>query len=96
MILYYFLWWLIWTAERLPNSFDSNPKADPKNPDPANLRAYAKDITEIYFFLAIDLFANALIIVMSDINWAPHSFVLILYSVVQVIHIYYYFESTML
>ena len=41
MIFYYFLWWLIWTAERLPNSFDSNPKADPHNPDPTNLRMYA-------------------------------------------------------
>jgi hypothetical protein len=96
MIFYYFLWWLIWTAERLPNSFDSKPASDPNNPDPDNLRTYAKDLTEIYFFLAIDLFANALIIVTSDINWVPHSIILILYSVVQVIHIYYYFESTML
>ena len=34
MILYYFLWWLIWTAERLPNSFDAKPKEDKRNLDP--------------------------------------------------------------
>ena len=36
MIFYYFLWWLIWTAERLPNSFDSKPKNDPNDPDLEN------------------------------------------------------------
>ena len=34
MIFYYFLWWLIWTAERLPNSFDSVPEEDKSNLDP--------------------------------------------------------------
>jgi hypothetical protein len=81
MIIYYFLWWLIWTAERLPNSFESVPSADPKNHDPQNLLNYARSLANVYFFLAIDLFANCLVIVMTDINWIPHSTVLVLYTV---------------
>ena len=81
MIRYYFLWWLIWTAERLPNSFESVPSADPKNLDPQNLLNYARSLSNVYFFLAIDLVANCLVIVMTDINWIPHSTVLVLYTI---------------
>lgn len=96
MILYYFLWWLIWTAERLPNSFESVPSHDPKDLDPQNLSNYAESLASIYYFLAFDLCTNCCVLVMSDINWIPHSLVLICYAITQIFHIYFYFESTMI
>ena len=96
MIFYYFLWWLIWTAERLPNSFESVPNADPSNLDPQNLLKYAHSLADVYFFLAIDLFAVCLIIIMTDINWVPHSTILLCYAIIEVFHIKYKHDSVMI
>lgn len=33
MNFFYFVWWLIWNAERLPNSFDAKPFDNKDDPD---------------------------------------------------------------
>jgi hypothetical protein len=80
MAFFYILWWLIWTAERLPNSFESNISIDVNDPD--YIEKFAKQLSNIYFFLGLDLFINCLVILCTDINWIIHTSILILYVII--------------
>jgi hypothetical protein len=80
MAFFYILWWLIWTAERLPNSFESNISIDVNDPD--YIEKFAKQLSNIYFFLGLDLFINCLVILWTDINWIIHTSILILYVII--------------
>ena len=80
MYFFYLWWWIIWSAERLPNSFDSVPFNDKSDPD--YLYKYSSSLAEQYFMIGVDTLAQSLVLVMTDINWIPHSLCFFLFVIV--------------